>query len=71
VVLSDPSFGTVTMKVARFASLWKGGIGFIVLRPGAAQTAKGLEPKAEEFLIPDGGGIGRASTMSPTPLTGR
>jgi hypothetical protein len=69
VVLSDPAFGTVTMTAAQFAEIWKGGVGFIVLRRGSADMTDGLDPKPEEILIPDGGGVIRASTISPTPLT--
>jgi uncharacterized protein len=71
VVLSDPAFGTITMKVARFLDIWKGGVGFIVLRPGSEPFSGGLEPKAEEILIPDGGGINRVSAIGTTPLTRR
>ena len=68
-VLSDPAFGTVTMRVDRFVSIWKGGVGFFVTRPGAESISGGLEPRLHDMLIPDGGGIGRAANMSPTPLT--
>lgn len=71
VVLSDPAFGTVTMKVDRFLNVWKGGVGFFVLRPGFEPPSGGLEPKAEEILVPDGGGIGRALAIGTTPLTRR
>jgi uncharacterized protein len=69
VVLSDPAYGTVTMKTSRFAEIWKGGVGFIVLPRIPAGTADGLDPEPEELLIPDGSGVFRASTISPTPLT--
>jgi hypothetical protein len=70
VVLSDPAFGTVTMKTSQFAEMWKGGVGFIVLPRTPVATANGLDPKPEELLIPDGGGVFRASTIGGAPLTG-
>jgi predicted double-glycine peptidase len=69
VLLSDPAFGTVTMKSAQFVETWKGGVAFMVLRPGAPEPSDGLEPKPEDFLVPDGVAILRASTTRPTPLT--
>ena len=30
VLLADPAFGNLTMRVSRFLELWKGGIGFVV-----------------------------------------
>ncbi len=72
VLLSDPAFGAVTMTTERFGGLWKGGIGFLVLRSTPGQKDNGLDPRPEEFLVPDGGSIARtAIDLRPTPLTRR
>ena len=70
VVMSDPAFGTVTMQIPRFVDTWKGGLAFIVLHRDDAQPPTGsLEPKPEELLIPDGGGVNRAATIGAKNLT--
>lgn len=69
VILADPAFGATTMKAARFLEIWEKGIGFIVLRQGAAPP-RGLTPVPEEFLVLDDSAITRASLrMNPIPLT--
>jgi hypothetical protein len=70
VVLSDPAFGTVTLTVAQFLEIWKGGIGFVVLRPGSGSSYHGLDPKPEELMVVDGGSVGRtALEIRPTAFT--
>jgi len=69
-VISDPAFGTVIMEADRFVDIWKGGIGFFVIGRGPDLPA-GLKPEKEDFLIPDGGAIGRALSLTSAPLTRR
>jgi hypothetical protein len=69
IVLSDPSFGTLTMKVPQFLKIWKEGIGFIVLRQGLAPPSDGLNAKEEELLILNGTALTRFSTISSTMST--
>jgi hypothetical protein len=69
VTLSDPAFGTVTMKAGRFLEIWEKGIGFIVLRQGSP-LPRGLESRPEEYFVPDGTAVTRAALrMSPVPPT--
>ncbi|MGE5840932.1 MAG: C39 family peptidase [Deltaproteobacteria bacterium] len=72
VVLSDPAFGTLTLKVEQFLEVWKGGIGFVVLRPGSTASYRGLVPRPEELLVPDLDSVGRtALELRPTAFTRR
>jgi hypothetical protein len=70
VILADPAFGTVTMTAGRFLEIWdKGGIAFIVFRPGSPPP-RGLAARHEEFLVPDGSALTRATLrMNPVPST--
>lgn len=58
--LSDPAFGTITMKKERFLEIWKEGIGFIVLPGNGLSPYNGLAPKEEEFFVPDSKAITRS-----------
>jgi hypothetical protein len=70
VLISDPAFGTLTMKIPRFLAIWRDGIGFVVTRDGSPPPPEGLAPQQEEFLIPDGGAIVRTNLrLSLAPLT--
>jgi predicted double-glycine peptidase len=69
VVLSDPSFGTVTMRSEQFLQIWNGGIGFIVIRPGSEKPQNGLKPRMEEVLAPDAPSIARLAAVGAVPLT--
>jgi hypothetical protein len=72
VVLSDPAFGNVTMTVDRFLGMWKGGIGFVALKPPSAPPARGLDPKPEEIVIPVDGFVARSALdIRPVPLSRR
>jgi hypothetical protein len=72
VVLSDPAFGKVTMTVDRFLGMWKGGIGFVVLRPAPAPPARGLDPEQEGIVMPVGGSVARSALdIRPVPISRR
>ncbi len=58
VVLADPAFGNVTMRIDRFKELWKNGIGFVVLRRGPAPPGPRLD--AEALPIPDAAVVARS-----------
>jgi predicted double-glycine peptidase len=68
VQYADPAFGNLTMTAARFASLWKGGIAFVVLPHGAAPQLT-----AADTAAPDAGSLYRnlldRSIGHPTRLT--
>ena len=52
VLLADPGFGNVTMKVNRFQQIWKNGIAFIVQPPDERmQAPKSISMSAK--IIPD------------------
>lgn len=63
VIIADPGFGNVTMKVERFQKLWKDGIAFIVHPPDdrmivaekRVTTASQLQP--DESVISRGIGV--------------
>ncbi len=58
VLLADPGFGNVTMKVNRFQEIWKNGIAFIVQPPDERmQAPKSISMSAR--IIPDEGLISR------------
>ncbi len=70
VVLADSAYSNLTMRIGRFLEIWKNGIGFIVLRRDGRPPGIGLVPRSDEFLVPDGGAIGRSVRGGgPTPPT--
>jgi uncharacterized protein len=52
VVLADPAFGTTTMTVQQFQSIWARGIAFVVL-PHNEQAPVKLQPKQSDLLVAD------------------
>jgi hypothetical protein len=70
VLLADSALGTMTMRTENFLEIWKKGIGFVILRPGAPDSPGGLSPKPEDFFIPDGTAMMRSllrtGTLPPT-----
>lgn len=69
VVLSDPAFGSATMRKGRFMEIWNRGIGFVVISRGSSPSVAGLEPRPQEVLIPDNSASARAiMRISPAPL---
>lgn len=59
VSVSDPAYGSVTMKKSAFAEIWKDGIGFFVFRKGVAPAA-GTRSGADEYAVSDAASIGRS-----------
>ena len=60
VLLADPAYGNLSMRVRRFVKIWKNGIGFIVLPQRSTSIRGGLAPRREELLVPAISAIGRA-----------
>jgi hypothetical protein len=52
VVLADPGFGNVTMKITRFTKIWKNGIVFVVHPPDPRMLAP-KNVSAASRVIPD------------------
>jgi hypothetical protein len=52
VIVADPGFGNLTMKVDRFQSLWKEGIAFIVHPPTDLMLTE-KRPVMASRLVPD------------------
>lgn len=72
VVLADPAFGNLTVPAGRFLKIWKNGLAFIVFPRGLSRTRVKTAYR-EEFLIPEGGTIyratqGRALSQPTRPL---
>jgi predicted double-glycine peptidase len=66
VILADPGFGNLTMKVSRFQELWKNGIVFIVHPPdermiGEKKTTLASRMVPDETIISRKIGIGAPS----------
>jgi uncharacterized protein len=59
-VLADPAFGNLTVPAGRFLKIWKNGLAFIVF-PRGLPRARVKTAYREEFLIPEGGTIYRAT----------
>jgi len=79
VLLGDPAFGNLTVRVGEFESLWRSRIAFYVHRKseGAMQTKQWLANEAE-LAIPDLSEVGRmlrgagpAPAMRQLPLVAR
>jgi hypothetical protein len=52
VIVADPGFGNITMRVDRFQSLWKQGIAFVV-RPPSELMITEKRPSVASLTIPD------------------
>jgi predicted double-glycine peptidase len=52
VIIADPGFGNLTMRVERFQSLWKEGIVFIVHPPTDLMLTE-QKPNIASRTIPD------------------
>lgn len=68
-LLSDPVFGSVTMRKDRFLEVWKNKIGFLLTKDGFSKTEGGLLPGPEDFLVPDESVIKAISSIRPAPAT--
>jgi predicted double-glycine peptidase len=53
VIVADPGFGNITMRVDRFQSLWKEGIVFVVHPPTDLMITE-KRPTLASGLVPDG-----------------
>ncbi|MEW6102186.1 MAG: C39 family peptidase [Candidatus Omnitrophota bacterium] len=54
VFLADPVLGHMTMRVEKFLSIWKGGVGFVVTKEGIEPVDSRLAlTKEEESLLTD------------------
>ncbi len=58
VIVADPGFGNLTMRVDRFQKLWKNGIVFVV-HPPDDRMITGKKPTIASRLLPDETGISR------------
>lgn len=63
VLMADPGFGNLTMRIDRFQQLWKGGIVFIVHPPDDRMITAKSERMASH-LIPDETVISREIAVS-------
>jgi uncharacterized protein len=52
VLLADPGFGNLTMRVDRFQKLWKDGIVFVVHPPNEKMITE-KSPITASRLVPD------------------
>lgn len=52
IILADPGFGNVTMKISRFAKIWKNGIVFVIHPPDPRMLAP-KNVSAASRVIPD------------------
>lgn len=63
VILADPGFGNLTMRVERFQKLWRNGIGFIVHPPDDRMIGE-KRPITASRLLPDETTISRSIGVS-------
>lgn len=54
VFIADPAVGNMTMKISRFETIWLGGIGLVIERPGQQEDkAYALRVSQEETIFAD------------------
>lgn len=72
VILGDPAFGNMTLRVDKFQTVWKQGIAFLVHPPdpGMYQPTEQLRMARSQLVTPQGGAVVRSvqQTVPSTPL---
>jgi hypothetical protein len=67
VLLADPAFGNVTSSIARFETIWQGGIGFVVFPASPLTGGADWMPASRDFLAPDLASVYRTSRFAAFP----